>query len=273
MIKNILEFQKKKTNSFSNFLKIIIILIIINFGILALNKKLGVKMKVCICAIGKMENKYIKEYVEYYKKLGVDKIYLYDNNEINGESFENVILDYLNTNYVKIINYRGYQKPQIKMQNICYKKNYLRYDWIMFYDLDEYLYLKNYSNIKRYLNEFKFNKCQLIYLNFIFFTDNNNLYYENKTLERRFTEKYLGVKTYFGKSIIRGNISCINITNVHYLTKNIQPCNGFGKISKKFSIDYKYYYIKHFSFKSTEEYCVKINKGNAVFDNNIKKKK
>ena len=41
------------------------------------------RMKICICTIGKQENKYILEYIEYYKKLGIDKIYLYDNNNIN----------------------------------------------------------------------------------------------------------------------------------------------------------------------------------------------
>lgn len=218
-----------------------------------------------------MENKYIREFVEYYKQFGVDKIYIYDNNEINGESFETVLFDYIDINFVNIINYRGYIKPQYKMMNNCYKINYLKYDWIMFYDIDEFLYLKNYSNIKNYLNEFKFNKCKLIYLNFAYYTDNNNLYYDNNTLRNRF-KTFIFNKKYFGKSIIRSNISKINITSCHYLTRKIKPCNGFGKISKKFFVDYKYYYIKHFSFKSTEEYCIKLNKGNAVYGDSIIKK-
>jgi len=228
-------------------------------------------MKVCICTIGKLENQYIKEYVEYYKKLGVDKIYIYDNNEINGELFEDVLFDYIRINYVEIINYRGYVKSQYKMMNNCYKKNYLKYDWIMFFDLDEFLYLKKYNNVKNYLNEYKFNKCKLIYLNFKYYTDSNNLYYENKSIISRF--KYYKVDSrYFGKSIIRGNISKINIISCHYLTRKIKPCNGFGNFPKKFILDYKYNYIKHYSFKSTEEYCRKINKGNAVYGNSIKKK-
>ena len=32
-----------------------------------------------------MENKYIREFVEFYEKHGVDKIFLYDNNDIDGE--------------------------------------------------------------------------------------------------------------------------------------------------------------------------------------------
>jgi hypothetical protein len=125
------------------------------------NKSLVIKTKVCICTIGKLENEYIREYVDYYKKLGVDKIYIYDNNEIDGESFETVLLDYISINYVNIINYRGYIKSQYKMMNSCYKTNNMKYDWIMFYDMDEFLYLKNYSNIKNFLNEFKFKNCKL----------------------------------------------------------------------------------------------------------------
>ena len=42
-------------------------------------------MKICVCTLAKNENRYIKEFVEHYKKYGVDKIYLYDNNDIDGE--------------------------------------------------------------------------------------------------------------------------------------------------------------------------------------------
>jgi hypothetical protein len=265
-------FNKKKTKTQRNQINLFIIILYIYIFLLKLNKQINNKIKVCICTIGKKENIYIREYIDYYKKLAMDQIYIYDNNEINGESFESVIFDYIKINYVKIINYRGYLKPQIKMMNSCYKMNYLKYDWIIFNDIDEFLYLKNYSNIKNFLNEPKFNKCKIIYLNFIFYTDNNNLYYENKTVISRFKERSSYNNGYWGKSIIRGNISSLNITSPHSITSKIPACNGFGKLSRKFKIDSEYYYFKHYSFKSTEEYCNKLNKGNVAFDNNNQKK-
>ena len=48
-------------------------------------------MKTALCAIAKNENLYIREWVEYYMKLGFSNIILYDNNNINGECFEEVI--------------------------------------------------------------------------------------------------------------------------------------------------------------------------------------
>ena len=44
----------------------------------------------------------------------------------------------------------------------CYKNNYNNYDWLIFNDIDEYLYLKNYNNIKTFLNQFKFRNCENI---------------------------------------------------------------------------------------------------------------
>ena len=44
-------------------------------------------MKTALCAIAKNENLYIREWVEYYMKLGFSNIILYDNNNINGERF------------------------------------------------------------------------------------------------------------------------------------------------------------------------------------------
>jgi len=56
--------------------------------------------KILLCCIGKMENNYIREFVEHHKSIGFDNIVLYDNNDIDGEHFEDVISDYINSGYV-----------------------------------------------------------------------------------------------------------------------------------------------------------------------------
>ena len=58
-------------------------------------KLLKYEIKVCICTIGKDENLYIIEFVEHYLHYGVDKIFLYDNNELNGERFNDILNDYI----------------------------------------------------------------------------------------------------------------------------------------------------------------------------------
>ena len=45
-------------------------------------------MKVCVCCIGRRENRYINEFIEHYLTIGVDKIFIYDNNHGEEEHFE-----------------------------------------------------------------------------------------------------------------------------------------------------------------------------------------
>lgn len=46
-------------------------------------------MKTCVCAIAKMENHYIREWVEHYKRLGFSLIVVFDNNDEDGEHLSN----------------------------------------------------------------------------------------------------------------------------------------------------------------------------------------
>ena len=237
-------------------------------------------LKVCICTLGKNENRYINEFVEYYKNYGVDKIYLYDNNDINGERFEDVISEYIGTKYVELINWRGVKgnSTYYEIMDSCYQKNHEQYDWLIFYELDEFLYLKNYRNIKSYLISKKFNKCESVQLNWVHMSDNNQIFYENKSLSERFpvigknVAKNKNNKICFVKTIIRGHLININITHNHLLSKKVKACNGFGKASKLKGIlslnpDYEYNYIKHYYGKSVQEFVEKIKRGDLLRGN------
>ena len=81
------------------------------------------KINVCLCSPAKKENLYLKEFVEHYKTYKVDKIFLYDNNDLDGEYFEDVINNYILSGFVEIINFRGKKRALIEMMNDCYKKN------------------------------------------------------------------------------------------------------------------------------------------------------
>ena len=231
----------------------------------------NINLKVCICTPAKEENKYAKEYITHYKNYGVDKIYLYDNNNINGEHFEEVINEFIKSGFVEIVNFRGKKRALFDMMNDCYKKNYLKYDWLIFYEFDEYIHLKN-KTIKTFLGDKRFNRCQTIKLNWILHTDNNLIYYDNRTLKERFpvVEKK-DKKEKLVKSILKGGIPNIKISCPHRLDLKLKSCNGYGKRTNNKAtindIDYENYYIDHYSCKSTEEFAKKLNKGDAMYLN------
>ena len=240
-------------------------------------KKIIKNIKVCLCTVGKRENLYAREFVDHYKKYGVNKIFIYDNNDIKGEKFEEILYNYINSGLVEIIDYRGINSPQIKAFQHCHKQNYKKYNWMIFYDMDEYIFLKNFKNIKLFLNRKIFNKCQRIQLNFIVHTDNNLLYYDNRTLKERFPEieekakrKKKGGYSVI-KSIIRGKIK-IKIIDPHIISKKLNSCDGFGNIKDIENIRTNNY-IDHYFSKSTEEFINKIMRGSAVHGFKIEKKK
>ena len=102
-------------------------------------------IKACLCVIGKNENLYVKEFVTYYKNLGYNHIYIYDNNDVNGERFEDVLDDEIKSNFVTIKHYRGknalhiQRGPQCMAFRHCYDSHRREYDWLSFFDFDEFL--------------------------------------------------------------------------------------------------------------------------------------
>ena len=249
------------------FIKIFIILICFFISIF-FNNQYRKDIKVALCTIGKKENLYIKEFIEYYIKLGIDHLFIYDDNDPNTEKMSNII----NNSYAKYVTIYENNKNLIKLQtdayNTCYKNNNQKFDWLLMIDMDEFLVIKN-NNLKNYLTKSIFNKCDFIKFNWVLTTDNNLIHYDNRSLFERFKKPYL--KSGFVKSIIRGNITHLgySIHSPYESPERNITCNSSGKkiLYKVMNFDYmvpidiKYAYIIHFKYKSTEEYINKYKRG------------
>ena len=228
--------------------------------------------KVCLCVVGKLENNYAVEFVEHYKKYGIDKIIIYDNNDRNGERFESVLSEYINKKLVKIVNVRGRKRIQMGAFKHCNYQNYKKYNWLIFFDFDEFIYLKNNTNIKTFLKNKKFDECKVITLNELIHTDNNQIYYQNKSVVERFPEVNLNRNPIMVKSILRGRIKHQYISNNHVIRINRIGCDGFGIKVNLSSIhrskpDFNTNYFDHYFTKSAEEYLNKMGKGDVFWGN------
>jgi len=236
------------------------------------NVKFSFGLNVAICVIAKQENLYINEFVDYYKDLGIKKIFIYDNNEFSGENFKVILDEEISKGFVEIIDFRGINSPQIKAYNDCYINNRKYFDWLAFYDVDEFLYLRNYSNINEFLSLKKFEKCSSILINWMYYGDNNKILYEQKPLKNRFTHPFyfsnnkIYDKYYYSaaKSIIRGRLNISWAHFPHFLNNSI-ICRPDGKIVQQpfSSPQYNSAFIKHYTTKTIEEYIIKLFKGNV----------
>ena len=235
-------------------------------------------IKVCLCVIGKNENLYAKEFVTYYKNLGYNHIYIYDNNDKKGEKFEDVLQDEIQSNFVTIVNFRGksalhiQRGPQCLAYNHCYEAHRKEYDWLSFFDFDEFLEVRpNAKSIQEFLGNPRYDKCQNIKINFLIYDDNEQLYYDNRPVQERFPNpKFNHSSNNIVKSTVRGGLEhnywrfkC----SVHTSYMNVTNCNSQGDIIKYNSgsnpINHTYAAIKHYYTKSVEEFVNKTRRGDS----------
>lgn len=150
--------------------------------------KMATNPKVCLCCIVKMENLYLRDFIEYHKKMGVSQVILYDNNDENGEYPQQVIGDYIESGYVIYKNVRGRYRCQLECYSECYNKYNTNYDWMVFIDVDEFIDLYEDRNLQQFLTREKFNPADIIFLYWVQYGDNGLLHYDKRPVWERFTE-------------------------------------------------------------------------------------
>lgn len=222
-----------------------------------------------VCCICKNELKYIKEFVEYHLDLGFDKIIIGDNNDLDGETYDEVLADNIEWGEVEIINLRGQVAKQMPFYNDVIH-NY-DYEWCAFIDCDEFLTFaedSKFDNIKDFLN---FNHDIKAYaVNWMVYGDNERVYAGTGDVVDRFKiPKPLDFKFHYNmpedyhiKSILHKDVQANFRTcphNVHEYLEYYSPDGTALHKSSPFNenMDYNVLYIRHFYTKSLEEWVNK----------------
>lgn len=231
-------------------------------------------MKVLVCCILKMENHYLEEWLQHYINLGFDKVVIYDNNDITGDYAERIedlplVKEHIDNKFIDVYKIPGEECVQLMYYNECYKQ-YSNYDWLLFVDIDEFLILENHNNIKEFLSDEKFDKFDIIHINWKTFTDNELLTVKNNdySLMSRFTTPCKEVNGILKrvdkevKSFVRGGIKNLKFSkNPHTLDSIEVPCcNVLGKQEKNSwqknqIVVHEVAWINHYICKTVEEYC------------------
>ena len=243
--------------------------------------------RVALCCMGKCENSYIREWTTYHLNLGFDKIYIYDNNDIDGERFENEISDLISTGKVEIINYRGKKCCQETAYHDCYLKNNKNYDWIAVFDIDEFLTLKQHSNVKEFLSDHRFDNFQVLHLNWMCYGDNGMLDSDGRGCIERFVKPLpFDIRRFKDfpennhiKSIVRGGLHHINWRYVtHTPWCFYRCCNAAGEECNVRSpynpYNFDVAYFRHYYTKTIGEWIrVKQARGYGDMSDNDASKK
>lgn len=238
-----------------------------------------------LVAIAKNEKDYIKEFVIHHLSIGVDKVIIYDNNSIDGESYDELLSDEVSSGSLDIINVRGLQGQQLRVYKDAYDRHKNEEGWMIFIDVDEFLFL-NGCDIKELFSSLQFNNAKQVLFNWHSMNDNGLVRYDNRPLVERFTqytdvgEKPCGCTgNRHVKCCLKLNPSYNPRFSTSHSAQNMTPCmDSTGKLiySPSQNVgpfnanpDYSIAEIRHYHFKTIEEFVKnKMTKGFADFQRN-----
>ena len=213
--------------------------------------------KVAICAIGRLENRYAREWVEHYNSLGVDKIFIYDNNRISdGELFADVLQPYIEAGFVEITYFDGLQKDAYEK---CYRDHSDDYEWIGFFDFDELVCIEKCNDIHNFMDGYE---ADVVSLNWMTMTDSGLTRYDERPMAERFTQ---GTGEDFEinrhvKSFVRSGINGISFNDPHIPNAPALQCENvlherIEQIPVQPKVIHSVAYIKHYNTKTAEEWA------------------
>ena len=224
-------------------------------------------VRIALCGIGKQENHYIREWVEWYKKAGFDHIFLYDNNDVEGERFDEVIGDYIDNGFVELIDYRGRKVVQMDAYTDCYWWHRKEYDWIAFFDIDELLWIDQEpfeGNVHKFLSQPIYDGFDAVRICWKTLNDGGMLRVENN--DYRMYDRFKEVtadrnNNRQSKTIIRGRLKHIKWEkSVHYPNGLRRVCdvNGVPALCRNFFKGpvWGKAVLLHYRFKTIEEYIM-----------------
>ena len=183
-------------------------------------------MKIGVCIRAKNEQNIISDFVNYYIKLGFDRIIIYDN--LSSPSInETLLLNNIKNDKINVIidNFPYSNQPVIYSECINNNKDL---DWLLLCDADEFIYCNENMNIKYFLEKFSEDTCTIL-INWVVFGTSKLLTFDTtKSVFTQFIyrENYTHFWNQFVKSFIRpklidkfGNVHIT--TNSQYKTKNV----------------------------------------------------
>lgn len=237
--------------------------------------------RIAICAVAKNEENYLVEWVDYYKGLGVSHIYLFDNNNVErGNSVAKLLSGY--GNFVTVYNVRGINSRlpdgeyrQDYIYRYCFKQYRNEYDWIGFFDLDEFVTFNDCDMHSFFANDVS-DDTSVIHLNWMYYGDNGLLYPDGRGVVERFKTPcpydVHYAQTFEENMFVKSFVNCRyhmlrSLTHSFIMDggccrKNNGDLSDFRKCIEEY--DYTKSYIRHYGTKTIAEYMERRTIGTVI---------
>lgn len=222
------------------------------------------KHYLAVCAIAKDEGPYFKEWIEWHRKQGVEKFYIYDNEST--DCTKEVLQPYIESGLVEYTYFPGYRK-QLAAYDDCLER--FRFDvyWLAFIDLDEFIVPIKDKSIPEFLKRFE--GFPAVEINWLIYGSGGAKAKIPGTMMERFKyhsnpDHYLNrhVKSIVDTRRIFTLVGCHEAARI-----SGYAADSHGKMIKKHFRDREpqqdVIRINHYAVRSYEEFLEKQNRGRA----------
>lgn len=131
------------------------------------------KYRFSLAACARWEARYISEWLSYHRSIGIDHVYLYCNDDDPSELYQ-AVLPFLNGNE-PFVTFVHYPFPGLQFQMYFhFARNYIHEtEWMMFLDVDEFLFIRSKEDINRFVQGFP-SDMDALYFNWCSFGSNGH---------------------------------------------------------------------------------------------------
>ncbi|MCH5246746.1 MAG: glycosyltransferase family 92 protein [Muribaculaceae bacterium] len=217
-----------------------------------------------VCAIAKNEGPYFKEWIEWHKKMGVEKFYIYDNEST--DNTKDVLQPYIDSGLVDYVYWPG-SRQQLAVYDDCFNRHRFETRWLAVIDLDEFIVPVRDKSIPDFLKGME--KFSSVEINWLCYGSSGAKTNTGEPLMRRFKRHSISdtrVNRHV-KSIV--NPRCVSsMIGAHEAARiSGKSADSHGKILRKGFRDripqHDVIKINHYAVKSYEEFLSKHSKGSV----------
>ena len=217
-----------------------------------------------ICAIAKNEGPYFAEWIEWHRKMGVEKFYIYDNEST--DDTKNILAPYIESGLVEYVFWPG-KKQQLPVYDDCIDKHRLDARWIAVIDIDEFIVPVKDKSIPEFLKRFE--KFSAVEINWLVYGSGGAKKRENGSVMDRFKKhSHSGhILNRHAKTIInpRKVFNFIGCHEAAIISGKIADSHG-NIVRKQFrdrEAQHDVICVNHYAVKSYEEFLQKRARGRA----------
>ena len=213
-----------------------------------------------LCAIAKDETPFLREWTAYHHYIGFEKIYIYDND--SRTPVRDSIADFYDLRICDSYTMPG-KARQLVAYNHCLKHHGHEFEWLAFFDLDEFLCLVQDKDARILLRDYE--QFPAVSINCSDFSSSGKLGSPAGSVAENYTQHIRYSIT--AKCIVRPAMVKMPFTAHHFLYSqgcavNAMKQPSFGAYTP-LAIDKVR--LNHYLYKSQQDYEERLRRGDATY--------